>query len=182
MTQQSLFAAPGASAEVRQASKTTHRGVASVGLPRARRTDPTRDDLARDGGVEGHATAPRQHATPDADVQSGTAGLAAGIEPGPSRAIPRARSTDPATSHRAAERVRRSGKVQAQRSILAQLVALYPGSTATELARHSMIHHDAVVLGADVTARRYCACRRLPECAGIEARDEGGRERAWWPL
>ena len=62
------------------------------------------------------------------------------------------RRNDPATSHTAAERLRASGKLNAQRQRVLDAPTRWPGSTAVELASHS---------GLD----RYAVSRRLPDLA-----------------
>ena len=68
---------------------------------------------------------------------------------------PRARNTDPATSHLAAERIR--PKLRAQQQAVLDALAKWPGSTAVELAK---------VSGLD----RYLVSRRLPELVPVHVR------------
>ena len=63
-----------------------------------------------------------------------------------------ARRSDPSTSHAAAERLRASGKLSAQRQAVLDALTRWPGSTAVELATNS---------GLD----RYLVSRRLPDLA-----------------
>ena len=62
------------------------------------------------------------------------------------------RRSDPSTSHTAAERLRASGKLNAQRQAVLDALTRCPGSTAVELAKAS---------GLD----RYLVSRRLPDLA-----------------
>lgn len=88
---------------------------------------------------------------------------------------PRARNTDPATSHLAAERIK--PKLRAQQQAVLDALAKWPGSTAVELAK---------VSGLD----RYLVSRRLPELVPVYARR--GRPRVcsvnntpmttWYPV
>src|SRR5688572_27348884 len=66
---------------------------------------------------------------------------------------PRARNTDPPTSHASAAEIARSGKAEEQCEIALGLVRLRPGLTSFELAVH---------FGVD----RYVLARRLPELRG----------------
>ena len=61
-----------------------------------------------------------------------------------------ARTTDPPTSHAAADRSTRSGRRQSQRAIVWRLVLQHPDLTSAELSR---------IEGID----RYIAARRLPD-------------------
>ena len=63
---------------------------------------------------------------------------------------PRARNSDPAPSHAAAERLKKSGRLRAQQQTVLDALTRWPGSTAVELAKAS---------GID----RYVVSRRLPE-------------------
>ena len=95
----------------------------------------------------------------------------------PNVATPRARNTDPTTSHIAAERLRESGKLRAQQQQVLDALIRWPGSTAVELATNS---------GLD----RYLVSRRLPELVPQYARR--GRPRTctvrstaqttWYPV
>lgn len=75
---------------------------------------------------------------------------------------PRARRTDPQTSHQAAERIKSSGKLRAQQQTVLDAVKRFPGSTAVELASRA---------GLD----RYMVSRRLPELAPIWVRRHAPR-------
>lgn len=89
---------------------------------------------------------------------------------------PAARSTDPGTSHAAAEAVTKSGvRAHQQRQVLAALRE-WPGRTSAELASNA---------GMD----RYAVARRLPELCPTFAFRGGSRACAvsgrpavtWWP-
>lgn len=93
---------------------------------------------------------------------------------------PRARGTDPITSHEAAEALKASGELgRQQREVLAALQR-WPGSTSLELAGRMGVS-------------RQVTGRRLPELApvyvrqGDPARGEyrlinGRRHVQWWPV
>lgn len=92
-------------------------------------------------------------------------------------ATPAARSTDPATSHHAADAVTASGVRAFQQSIAAATVARFPGCTSMELASKAKLD-------------RYMLARRLPECETANAVRRGearecavsGRQAiTWWP-
>ena len=68
---------------------------------------------------------------------------------------PRARRSDPETSHLAAERIK--PKLRAQQQAVLDALAKWPGSTAVELAK---------VSGLD----RYLVSRRLPELVPVHVR------------
>ena len=85
---------------------------------------------------------------------------------------PAARRTDPASSHDAAERVRKTGAASRQRERVIDLVYMHPGKTSKELAE----------LCQDLD--RYQIARRLPEAekAGEVKRKAAGRnECRWYP-
>lgn len=90
---------------------------------------------------------------------------------------PAARSTDPESSHIAAESITKTGvRAHQQRQVLAAL-RQWPGSTSAELARHA--HMD-----------RYAVARRLPELVPLFAfrgatracTTNGRPATTWWPL
>jgi len=88
---------------------------------------------------------------------------------------PRARRTDPETSHMAAERIK--PKLRAQQELVLAALRNFPGSTAVELAH---------VANLD----RYMVSRRLPELVPIWVRRGKPREctvnktrmGSWWPV
>jgi hypothetical protein len=91
--------------------------------------------------------------------------------------LPRARATDPETSHQAAEEVRRSGRLTKQQGAVLDAVQKYPGSTAVELSRWA---------GLD----RHAVSRRLPEIQPVHVRRGAPREctingrpqSTWYPV
>lgn len=94
---------------------------------------------------------------------------------------PRARSTDPATSHEAAEHVRRSGLANEQQRQCLAAVVRWPGRTASELAGNA-----GAVWKSTLT--RYDFGRRLPELRRLGVIRNGvartckvtGREAMTW--
>ena len=88
---------------------------------------------------------------------------------------PRARNTDPATSHRAAARI--LPRLRAQQERVLEAVKRFPGSTAVELAHRA---------GLD----RYMVSRRLPELSPIWVRRhaprlcsiKGTAQTTWHPV
>ena len=85
---------------------------------------------------------------------------------------PAARTTDPASSHVAAEQVHNSGAAARQRERVIDLVYMHPGKTSKELAALSDLD-------------RYQIARRLPEAekAGVVRREAKGRnECRWYPV
>lgn len=90
---------------------------------------------------------------------------------------PAARSTDPITSHEAAQSHTRSGARRGEQAVAIAAVRAQPGQTSLELAE---------ICGLD----RYMLARRLPECetAGEVHRGEirrccasGRKALTWWP-
>ena len=96
---------------------------------------------------------------------------------GPNVATPRARATDPLTSHLAADRLAKSGKLREQQRQVLDALTRWPGSTAVELATNS---------GLD----RYLVSRRLPELVPQWARRgrprvctvAGTAQGTWYPV
>jgi hypothetical protein len=91
--------------------------------------------------------------------------------------LPRSRSTDPQSSHAAAEEVKSSGRLALQQAQVLDAVRRWPGRTSRELARY---------IGGD----RYVVARRLPELevalkvrkGGTRLCSMGGRPAVeWWP-
>jgi hypothetical protein len=95
---------------------------------------------------------------------------------------PAARSTDPVTSHLAAEAITKSGERQRQIDIIAAFVRENPGLTSKEIA----VAMDRE--GID----RYTTGRRLPDAEGIYVKRGAARRCTaskgmplcitWWPL
>lgn len=95
---------------------------------------------------------------------------------------PAARSTDPHTSHAAADAITAGGKRHRQMLDTVQVVRAHPGLTSAELARMGLAER----LGLD----RYQIARRLPEAetAGHVTRGRSQRDIftgrpgvTWWP-
>lgn len=90
---------------------------------------------------------------------------------------PNARNTDPLSSHIAGENITRSSKRSSQQEEALRLVKSYPGHTAAELAKFSLLD-------------RYQLNRRLPELVGIyiqkgamrECRILGSTCVTWYPF
>lgn len=89
-----------------------------------------------------------------------------------------ARTTDPVTSHLAAEQVTASGVAKAQRELCLAAVKELPGSTSAELA-------------AAIDCERHIPARRLPELrdkglvkngAIRVCRITGSQCLTWWPI
>lgn len=92
---------------------------------------------------------------------------------------PAARSSDPSSSHDAADQHTRSGKRAFQQRMTAQAVTRYPGLTSLELSKKSGVE-------------RFLLARRLPECVTAGAVRRGPMRRCtqskrpvecvtWWP-
>ena len=89
----------------------------------------------------------------------------------PGRRPPRARTTDPLSSHAAADRMEESGKMGRQLGDVLVLVRAFPGRTSKELGELGVLD-------------RYTVARRLPELGRLGlVRREGtpGEEIRWWP-
>ena len=89
-----------------------------------------------------------------------------------------ARTTDPATSHLAAEQVTASGVAKHQRELCLAAVQLSPGQTAAEIA-------------ASIDCERHMPSRRLPELRTARlvrngdirvCRITGSKSLTWWPV
>lgn len=85
---------------------------------------------------------------------------------------PRSRRTDPLSSKRAEDQIRRSGALKGQQLIALELVKQFPGRTSKELAG----------LG---TLDRYQLARRLPELVAmgyLRVTQIGNEDQKWWAL
>lgn len=85
---------------------------------------------------------------------------------------PRSRRTDPKSSSRAEDSMRRSGALRGQRAIALQLVKDFPGRTSLELAKMG-------------TLDRYQLARRLSDLFHMKlvTRVESGAEDVrWWAV
>jgi predicted transcriptional regulator len=83
---------------------------------------------------------------------------------------PLSRRTDPLSSKRAEDQMRRSGTLRGQRLIALELVKAHPGRSSKELAK----------LG---TLDRYQLARRLPELAEmghVRTTQIGDEDLKWW--
>ena len=96
---------------------------------------------------------------------------------------PRARTTDPQTSHTAAARIKRSGALGKQAALVLSLVERFPGHTSAELAaRH------AEEVGGHWAVLRPMFGRRLPELHGVRQGASrqcsvcGSPSVTWWPI
>lgn len=96
----------------------------------------------------------------------------------PGDSPPRARATDPTSSHRAADRVERSGKLRAQAGFVLLLVERFPGRTSAELAQL------AQPPGISAEAWRFVVARRLPDPLGrrglVVRTQLGDDDMRWW--
>jgi hypothetical protein len=84
--------------------------------------------------------------------------------------VPRSRRTDPLSSKRAEDQMRRSGALKGQRLIALELVKQFPGRSSKELAK----------LG---TLDRYQLARRLPELVSlghVRVTQTGNDDQKWW--
>jgi DNA-binding CsgD family transcriptional regulator len=90
---------------------------------------------------------------------------------------PRARRSDPETSHQAAAAIKATGALTKQQHQVLDAVRQWPGKTAVELAR---------LAGID----RYAVSRRLPELSGVHVRRgppractvNGRAQTVWYPV
>ena len=93
---------------------------------------------------------------------------------GPIIDTPRARNTDPETSHEAADAIKASGELGRQQMAVLAAVRRWPGLTSLEL-------------GARMKLDRWAVARRLPELEGVHVRKgeaktvNGRRHVTWWP-
>lgn len=89
----------------------------------------------------------------------------------------RARTTDPDSSHRAADRLERSGELTRQARIVLALLECFPGLSSKQLAEASR--------GTESVLDRYQVARRLPdlERAGYARRSkEQDGDARWFPI
>lgn len=89
-----------------------------------------------------------------------------------------ARTTDPDTSHEAAEHMAESGKQAFQQNLAVLAVRAYPGHTSLEIAEAK---HQC----------RFMLARRLPECEKLglvyrgparQCRESGRKAATWHPV
>lgn len=101
---------------------------------------------------------------------------------------PRARNSDPETSHLAAERIKATGLLGVQQAVVLELVRRHPGHTSAELAMHYAT--DAGEPASNWRIHRPMIARRLPELAGPhirrgkprECRINGTPAGTWYPV
>lgn len=94
--------------------------------------------------------------------------------------LARARTSDPETSHAAAQQVEASGRAGSDRNRLLQAVRLHPGHTAGELALL-----DSVNMERSEVSKRLPELRRLGLVRNGEAREcfaRKSRMLTWWPV
>jgi len=97
---------------------------------------------------------------------------------------PRARESDPSTSHAAAAHIKASGVLGFQQQQVLEYVKLWPGHTSNELAARIAVH-----TGTKPEEHRWMIARRLPELRGPHVRNGHAREctitdrqaLTWWP-
>lgn len=89
--------------------------------------------------------------------------------------LPRSRSTDPDTSHEAADAIRASGDLGRQQKAVLEAVRRWPGLTSLEL-------------GARMDINRWAVARRCPELEvagkihrGAARKVNGRSHLTWWP-
>lgn len=88
--------------------------------------------------------------------------------------LPRARRSDPETSHEAAEAILKTGELGRQQLAVLAAVKRWPGLTSLEL-------------GARMEINRWAVARRLPELEPVHVRKgeprvvNGRRHVTWWP-
>jgi hypothetical protein len=100
---------------------------------------------------------------------------------------PRARVSDPETSHKAAARIKASGALGRQQGIVKAYVEEFPGRTSAELAYEMALARDGD--GAHWHKYRAMVARRLPELSPIHIRKgeamvcdvTGAESLTWWP-
>ena len=103
--------------------------------------------------------------------------------------LPRARSTDPETSHMAAEAVKESGQLRYTQRASLELVHRFPGRTAVELAQRAGGLPDRRGRVRDVAWWRIELSRRLPELAPVHVKRgkprvcsvNGNCQTTWYP-
>jgi hypothetical protein len=103
--------------------------------------------------------------------------------------LPRARTTDPETSHEAAAKVLASGQLRESQRITLDAVTSRPGSTAVELAA-ALAGTPCRGLARDRSWWRFELSRRLPELVPVhvrrgkprECRVSGSCQTTWYPV
>jgi hypothetical protein len=100
--------------------------------------------------------------------------------------LPRARNTDPATSHKAAATIKASGALGKQQRAVLELVRLWPGHTSAEIAVLYAQQQGDSTRWREV---RPLVARRLPELVPVYIRKGAARicdfcgspSVTWWP-
>lgn len=100
---------------------------------------------------------------------------------------PRARNSDPTTSHTAAARIKASGALGRQQALVRAYVEQFPGHTSAELARQMATSRGDGPGGWAIY--RPMLGRRLPELVPVHARKgearicdvTGAESLTWWP-
>lgn len=85
---------------------------------------------------------------------------------------PRSRRTDPKSSRRAEDQMRRSGALRGQAMIVLDLVKQFPGKTSKELGNLGSLDRHAVA-------------RRLPDLLKaklVRRTEEGSNDCQWWAV
>jgi hypothetical protein len=103
--------------------------------------------------------------------------------------LARARSTDPDTSHEAADQVRRTGALRETQHAVLEAVRQWPGFTAVELAE-KLAGHTVRDIERPAHWWRLEASRRLPELEPVYVRRgdarrcsvNGNPQTTWWPV
>lgn len=95
---------------------------------------------------------------------------------------PRARTTDPCSSHQAASDLERSGRDAAQaREVLAGLEQ-FPGCTSAELAARYRLDRYAVARRLPELEAEGRVRRRDPHAETVPCEISGRRVVRWWPV
>lgn len=83
--------------------------------------------------------------------------------------LPRARTTDPETSHVAAERIRETGQLRESQRVVLDAVTRWPGRTAVELGQ-LLDGVECRKRARSATWWRFECSRRLPELVPVHVR------------
>ena len=94
-------------------------------------------------------------------------------------AEPRARHTDPPTSHEAARKVARSGRADAHKAMVMRIVQLHPGLTYREIAG-ALEWTDHVEVMRRLNDLERAA--RVRKGAARECSTNGNRMATWWEV
>jgi len=91
---------------------------------------------------------------------------------------PRARRTDPSTSHSAAERMRVSGALGKQAAAVLEAVKTWPGFTAVEISQRAQIDRHAVSRRLPDLVARGMVRRGPPIVCSVNGRPQS----TWFPV